>query len=87
VGCGRVAPKSELVRIVLDDAGGARARAVIDREAKMPGRGAYLCRAGEAPAAPPAAACAALAGRNRGLARALRAPVGIGSELIESVGR
>jgi predicted RNA-binding protein YlxR (DUF448 family) len=71
------------VRVALADPGGARPRAVIDREGTMPGRGAYLCRE---PSGRPAAACAARAARNRGLARALRATVRIDTELIESVG-
>jgi predicted RNA-binding protein YlxR (DUF448 family) len=84
VGCGRIAPKPELVRIALADPGAASPRAVIDREGKMPGRGAYLCR--EPQSGRPEVACAARAARNRGLARTLRAPVTVDRELIESVG-
>ena len=84
VGCGRIAPKSELMRIAIArERGATRARAVLDRSATMPGRGAYICR-GEAPGLP-AAACLALAGRRGAIARALRCSVTIDPELIESV--
>jgi predicted RNA-binding protein YlxR (DUF448 family) len=80
-----VAPKAELVRIALiqDDSTGARA--VLDREGKLAGRGAYLCRDRRLPE--PAAGCVAQAARNRGIARTLRAGAGIDSELLESMGR
>jgi predicted RNA-binding protein YlxR (DUF448 family) len=80
-----VAPKTELVRIALADAGAPGARAVLDRDGKMAGRGAYLCR--EAHSDRPVAACLARAQRNRGVVRALRAAVRIDTKLIESVGR
>jgi predicted RNA-binding protein YlxR (DUF448 family) len=84
VGCGRVAPKSQLVRVALArDAGGGGARAVLDHAGKMPGRGAYLCR--EAPFAEPAVRCLAQAARNRGIPRTLRAGARIDSELLESM--
>jgi predicted RNA-binding protein YlxR (DUF448 family) len=85
VGCGRVAPKPELVRIALAREGTTSPRAVLDRDGKMPGRGAYLCR--EQVSGDPLAACLEQAARNRGLARTLRAAVRIDGELIESVGR
>jgi uncharacterized protein len=85
VGCGRVAPKSELLRVAAAPArDGARARAVLDPRATMSGRGAYLCMgplAGE-----PASACLALAVRRNGIARALRCAVSIDRKLVESVG-
>ena len=90
VGCGRIAPKSELLRIALVHAGGARGgRAVLDRTATMPGRGAYLCADAEADAGcrEPLAACLALAVRRRAIARALRGAVTIDPKLLESVGR
>lgn len=71
VGCGRIAPKSELLRIAaveMDDA--APARAVLDVAKRMPGRGAYLCRG--ALATQPAQDCLAHATRRGGIARALR---------------
>ncbi len=52
VGCGRIAPKSELVRIAATGDGESGPRlAVLDRAGTMPGRGAYLCR-DPAPTAP-----------------------------------
>jgi predicted RNA-binding protein YlxR (DUF448 family) len=46
VGCGRTAPKSELVRLVAvrDEDARRTQRAVIDAAGVLPGRGAYLCR-------------------------------------------
>jgi predicted RNA-binding protein YlxR (DUF448 family) len=100
VGCGRIAPKSELVRIAATDrvasgetdrgtAGateGARSRrAVLDRAGTLPGRGAYLCLG--ATAGEPAVACLALAIRRGGIARALRCSVTIDPKLVESVSR
>jgi predicted RNA-binding protein YlxR (DUF448 family) len=87
VGCGRIAPKSELMRIALADGGkgadvGAR-RAVHDAGATMPGRGAYLC-AGGTPAEP-RAQCLAQATRRNAIARALRAKVSIDPKLVESI--
>jgi predicted RNA-binding protein YlxR (DUF448 family) len=92
VGCGRVAPKPELIRLVaLREGGGGAARAVIDRECRMPGRGAYLCRGN--PPALPAADCLERARRRGGVARALRRAVRLdlpddrapgGLELLES---
>lgn len=78
VGCGRLAPKPELLRIAaVDDGRGGTAHAVIDALARMPGRGAYLCRAGALAGAParPVEACLAQAVRRRALARALRRPI------------
>jgi predicted RNA-binding protein YlxR (DUF448 family) len=93
VGCGRIAPKSELLRIVATErgssaSGGAKTRAVADPLARMPGRGAYLCRDDATPG--PAQACLALATRRGGIARALRRAIPDGlvpnhSEIVESV--
>ncbi len=94
VGCGRVAPKSELLRIAaVAEPDAARPRAVIDALARMPGRGAYLCRADDAPERErprPVAACLALAHKRRAIARALRRPVATDSfsddvKLVESI--
>ncbi|HEY2537548.1 MAG TPA: YlxR family protein [Solirubrobacteraceae bacterium] len=91
VGCGRTAPKLELVRIALVDRGSVRGasgrtrRAVLDRNYTMPGRGAYLCRG--ASDAKPSPECLALALRNGGIARTLRSAVNLPDELVESVGR
>jgi predicted RNA-binding protein YlxR (DUF448 family) len=80
VGCGRIAPKPELVRIALADHGAPRERgrarrAVVDTAGKLPGRGAYLCR-GVDPAQPNPD-CLAHALHRGGLARTLRRPVAL----------
>ncbi len=86
VGCGRIAPKSELVRIALArGVAGQRARAVCDRNATMPGRGAYLCLCSEHSS--PAPECLARASKRGGIARALRASVTLDAKLVESIGR
>ncbi len=88
VGCGRIAAKAELVRIALapqaEDRREASVRAVEDRDGTMPGRGAYLCRAGDGG---PASACVALALRRRAIQRTLRAPVSVDPKIVESVSR
>jgi len=61
---------------------GGRPRAVHDRDGTMPGRGAYLCRAGEPGA--PRAECLRAAQRRGGIARALRAAVTLDPKLVES---
>jgi len=66
----------------------AQAYAIADPGARMPGRGAYLCR--DAGAARPADECLALATRRGGIPRALRRaiPGGLvldGAELVESM--
>jgi predicted RNA-binding protein YlxR (DUF448 family) len=81
VGCGRIAPKSELLRIALTDR--RSRRAVIDLAGMLPGRGAYLCKA-DAAATTPNAECLRLAERRRGIARALRCPVTLDPEPVES---
>jgi predicted RNA-binding protein YlxR (DUF448 family) len=65
------------------DDGGRSRRAVIDPAGTLSGRGAYLCRAGVA-ATTPDAECLRLAERRRGIARALRCPVTLDPELVES---
>jgi predicted RNA-binding protein YlxR (DUF448 family) len=85
VGCGRIAPKSELLRIAAAcDDGGRSRRAVIDRAGTLPGRGAYLCKAGVAETTPNPE-CLRLAERRRGIARALRSAVTLDAELVELV--
>lgn len=93
VGCGRVAPKSELLRVAaVADGEGRRAHAVIDVLARMPGRGAYLCRSDATDREPrPAEACLAQAHKRRAIARALRRPIAGVSlsddvKLVESTG-
>lgn len=84
VGCGRIAPKSELLRIAVIREGQARrGRAVCDHAARMPGRGAYLCR-GESPELP-AAECLKRAIQRGAIARALRSAVSLDPKLVESV--
>ena len=89
MGCGRVAPKGELVRIVAErDAGAGGARAVTDERGTLPGRGAYLCLDGAAAErGAPALACLTLAVRRRAIPRALRAAVTLDPKLVESVSR
>ncbi len=84
VGCGRIAPKSELIRIAIaGDGEAARARAVCDREKRMPGRGAYLCCAGQREL--PVAECLQRAIHRGAIARALRSAVSLDPKLVESV--
>jgi predicted RNA-binding protein YlxR (DUF448 family) len=74
-----VAAKHELLRLaaVADaaDRDGA-ARVVADPEARLPGRGAYVCNA----------ACAAGALRRRALPRAFRRAVRTAPDFVESIG-
>jgi hypothetical protein len=78
VGCGRVAPKSELLRLAAAPPSSGPARAIVEPPAQLPGRGAYLCRSPDE--SRPAAACLARASRRGGIGRALRRP--IAGELI-----
>jgi predicted RNA-binding protein YlxR (DUF448 family) len=74
------------MRIALAPGGeGGPRRAVHDRDGRMPGRGAYLCRGG-APEEP-AAGCLALALRRSAIPRALRAAATVDPKLVESVSR
>jgi predicted RNA-binding protein YlxR (DUF448 family) len=57
---------------------------VLDPAGTLPGRGAYLCRA-EGAGAAPRPECVQLAARRRGLARTLRCAVTLDPELVESV--
>jgi predicted RNA-binding protein YlxR (DUF448 family) len=58
-------------------------RAICDRDAVMPGRGAYLCVAGSP--GQPRSECVRLALRRGALSRALRCKVSLDPELVESV--
>jgi uncharacterized protein len=84
VGCGRIAAKSELMRLVAvrEDAAGVPL-AVHDAAGTMPGRGAYLCR-GARPGQPDGD-CLALAIRRGGIGRTLRCSVTVDSKRLESV--
>jgi predicted RNA-binding protein YlxR (DUF448 family) len=75
VGCGRIAPKSELLRLAVAGPTGDRRvrRAVIDERGSMPGRGAYLCRGAECTSPEPD--CLQEALRRGGIARTLRGAV------------
>jgi uncharacterized protein len=64
-----VRPKAELLRLVA--VGG---RVVIDPEATMPGRGAYVC----------GPACAERAVKRRAVTRALRGAAEISEDFVES---
>jgi predicted RNA-binding protein YlxR (DUF448 family) len=59
--------------------------AVIDRDGRMGGRGAYLCRDGEHER--PRPDCLARAIRRGSVGRTLRATVSLDPKLVESVGR
>ncbi len=94
VGCGRIAPKSELLRIAAVADREGRARAAIDTLARMPGRGAYLCCAGvhAGEASRPDERCLERALERRAIARALRRPVAGDlvpgdAKLVESLSR
>jgi predicted RNA-binding protein YlxR (DUF448 family) len=66
-----------------DDRGRASRWAIADRDATMPGRGAYLCL-GADPGLP-AGDCLTRATRRGGIGRALRAAVKLDPKLVESV--
>ncbi|MGN6373016.1 MAG: YlxR family protein [Solirubrobacteraceae bacterium] len=85
VGCGRTAPKGELVRLA-SVAGGAGnpMTVIVDARGTLPGRGAYLCRE---PGGRLRGECLALAGRRKALPRAFRRAVDLSDELVESVSR
>ena len=86
VGCGRIAPKAELIRIAVErDGDPSRPLAVRDAGATMPGRGAYLC--GEGRAELPAGECLERAVRRGGIARGLRAAVSLDPKLVELMSR
>ena len=77
VGCGRVAAKSDLLRLAAAAAEGGERVVVVDRRGTLPGRGAYICRQGAS--LQPSARCLALARRRRSIARALRLPGAAGA--------
>ena len=70
MGCGRTTTKRELLRLAIVE--GAVVR---DEQARLPGRGAYVCRRPE---------CLAAA-THRGLRRAFRQPVIVDPDRLESV--
>ena len=72
VGCGRKAPQRELVRYVAP-----AGTLVVDRERRLPGRGAYTCRR---------PSCFEKAESRRSFARTLRRTVTIPSSLKASIG-
>jgi hypothetical protein len=87
VGCGRIAPKSELLRLVVaTDGDGHSRRALIDQHGTMPGRGAYLCAREDSRRGPGLVdpACLSRAVGRGGIARALRARVTLDPKLVES---
>jgi uncharacterized protein len=88
IGCGRIAPKAELLRIALGAAQSSKRRlATIDHAGTMPGRGAYVCRAeGNGSASAPNRPCLERASRRGAIPRALRAAVTLAPELVESPG-
>ena len=67
MGCGRLAEKSDLRRVVLADG-----RVQADPAQRLPGRGAYVCDG----------ACAERAARRGGFARSFRSPVRIDPDLL-----
>ena len=77
VGCGRVAAKSDLLRLAVALAGSGAHVVVVDRRGTLPGRGAYICREGAS--LQPSGRCLALARRRRSIARALRVPGATGA--------
>jgi predicted RNA-binding protein YlxR (DUF448 family) len=80
-----VASKPELVRLVAAGGEGVLRQAVLDAAGRMPGRGAYLCRA--MPTDLPLKECLELARRRNGIPRALRCSVTLAPELVELVPR
>ena len=71
VGCGRSRPKAELLRIVLSDG-----RLVADPEARLPGRGAYVCKNPN---------CLTTAVLRHGFERSFRAPVRVPNDHLDWV--
>jgi predicted RNA-binding protein YlxR (DUF448 family) len=85
VGCGRVAPKQQLLRIALERQGAASTgRAVPDERGTLGGRGAYLCREHSGG---PVGACLQRALQRGSIARTLRAAARLDVELVESLSR
>jgi uncharacterized protein len=83
VGCGRVAPKSELMRLVAVRDNRGAAIAVHDEHGTMPGRGAYLCR--EQRGSRAARECLEQAQRRNAIGRGLRCSVAVSPEGLESI--
>jgi predicted RNA-binding protein YlxR (DUF448 family) len=72
VGCGRSLSKAELLRL----ARAADGRLRLDRDGRIQGRGAYVCRRSE---------CADRIAAGGALARSLRGSVAIDSETLDSI--
>ncbi|MGI9097075.1 MAG: YlxR family protein [Solirubrobacteraceae bacterium] len=70
IGCGALAPKSGLRRVVLVDG-----RVQADPTQRLPGRGAYVCDR----------ACAQRALRRGGFARAFRSSIHVDPDLLHSL--
>lgn len=93
VGCGRVAPKADLVRLAACARPGERRPALVrlDPAGRLPGRGAYLCAVREAgredDQVRPRRDCLERALTRKALPRAFRRSVDVHAELVESVGR
>jgi predicted RNA-binding protein YlxR (DUF448 family) len=71
VGCGSSRPKAELLRVVLIDGG-----LVVDPEARLPGRGAYVCQNTN---------CMAEAVRRHGFERSFRTAVRVPNDHLDWV--
>jgi len=70
VGCGSIAPKADLRRVVL-----VEGRVEADPAQRRPGRGAYVCDR----------ACAELAVRRSGFQRSFRSAVRVDPDLVDSL--
>ena len=81
-----MAPKPQLLRLVLDRGSDPPRRVLIDGAATQPGRGAYLCPAADRGSEPPRPnpACLELATARAGLSRALRSPLSTPIDFVES---
>ena len=90
MGCGRVAPKPELVRLAVEPSAATLGTVVLDARGTLPGRGAYLCRAhadaDQSAEGDADARCLSAALRRNAIARTLRSRVAIDPKLVESVG-
>jgi predicted RNA-binding protein YlxR (DUF448 family) len=84
-GCGRITGKDELVRLAVWPKAGPRRAIVIDEQARLEGRGAYVCARGRGV---PARECLQRALQRGGIVRTLRCGPKIdSSDLLESGSR